>query len=215
MTGLLQNLARIGRGEPIPGAARVALPPRFAAPPRNDDAPVHETTQDERQTPASSPAALPNMTGADDPATGVQAPQRRQREPDNEGAPLRLEAKVAAAAQPLQSTDALLRSPVDAPLPAAPRDPLRGRQPRDTVLRETPRPRNEAVTPPALPLGQTVLAGQAQRRRETPPVIKVTIDRIDIRSPEPPRAARAVKPAPKPSVSLSDYLRRPGPGGRA
>jgi hypothetical protein len=60
-----------------------------------------------------------------------------------------------------------------------------------------------------------VLAGQAQRRRETPPVIKVTIDRIDIRSPEPPRTARAVKPASKPSVSLSDYLRRPGPGGRA
>lgn len=214
MTGLLQNLARIGRGEPIPGAARVALPPRFAAPPRNDDAPMHETIQDERQTPASSPAALPNMTGADDPATGVQAPQRRQMEPDNEAAPLRLEVK-AATAQPLQSTDAPSRSPVDAPLPAAPRDPPRGTQPRDTVLRDTPRLRNEAATPPALPLGQTVLASQAQRRRETPPVIKVTIDRIDIRSPEPPRAARAVKPAPKPSVSLSDYLRRPGPGGRA
>ncbi|WP_354076726.1 hypothetical protein [Bradyrhizobium sp. S3.5.5] len=176
---------------------------------------MHETTQDERQTPASSLAALPNMTGADDPATGVQAPQRRQMKPDNERASLRLDPKVAAAAQPLQSADAPSRSPVDAPLPAAPRDPPRGTRPRDTVLRSTPRPRNEAATPPALPLGHTVLAGQAQRRRETPPVIKVTIDRIDIRSPEPPRAARAVKPAPKPSVSLSDYLRRPGSGGRA
>lgn len=87
--------------------------------------------------------------------------------------------------------------------------------PHDMVERDTSRLRNETATPPAPPLGQTVLASQAQRRRETPPVIKVTIDRIDIRSPEPPRAARAVKPAPKPSVSLSDYLRRPGSGGRA
>jgi hypothetical protein len=59
-----------------------------------------------------------------------------------------------------------------------------------------------------------VLAGQSLRRRETPPVIQVTIDRIDIRSPEPPRAAGAGKAPPKPSVSLADYLRRTAPGGR-
>ena len=69
MTGLLQNLARLGRGEPIAGAARVALPPRFAAPDRTDDAPMLETWPDERQPPESPQAALPDMPRADDPAT--------------------------------------------------------------------------------------------------------------------------------------------------
>lgn len=213
MTGLLQNLARLGRGEPIPGAARVALPPRFAAPARNDDAPMLETRQADGQV--SSLAMMPDTSNAADSIMDVQAPPRGRLEPDNGETPLRLADKVAAAAQALRPTDAPSRLPADTTPPVAPRDPPRGTRPHDTMLRDAPRLRNEGATQPVTPLGQTVLAGQAQRRRETPPVIKVTIDRIDIRSPEPPRAARTVKPAPKPSVSLSDYLRRPGPGGPA
>jgi hypothetical protein len=214
MTGLLQNLARLGRGEPIAGAARVALPPRFAAPVRTDNAPMLETWPDERQPPESPQAAMPDMPRADDPVTEGQTPQHRHV-PGNAEAPLRLAAKVSAAAQPIRSNDAQSRSSGDASLPTVPQDRPRVTHPLDVAVRETLQPRNEAATPPAPPLGQAVLASQAQRRHETLPVIKVTIDRIDIRSPEPPRAARIVKPAPKPSVSLSDYLRRPGPGGRA
>ena len=129
--------------------------------------------------------------------------------------PLRFAAKVVTAAQPRDQT---VRRRDQLPMPFCPR--LRAIRRASIISAKRPRRhapfRDEATAPTsAAPLGQAVLAGQAQRRRETPPVIKVTIDRIDIRSPEPPRAARAVKPAPKSSVSLSDYLRRPGPGGRA
>jgi hypothetical protein len=213
MTGLLQNLARLGRGEPIAGAARVALPPRFAGPTRTDDSPVRETWPDEGQPLASPQAAMPDSANADDPVTEAQALQHKRAEPDQEKAPLRPAAKIAAAL-PRQPNDASSISIGDAAPPVVSRDPQHMPNPLNVAAPDAPQSRNEAATPPAPPLGQAVLASQAQRRRETP-VIKVTIDRIDIRSPEPSRAARAVKPAPKPSVSLSDYLRRPGPGGRA
>jgi hypothetical protein len=214
MTGLLQSLARLGRGEPIAGAARVALPPRFAGPTRTNDAPMRETWPDEGQALASPLAAMPDSTDADDPVTETQAPQHKRPEPDQEKAPLRLATKIAAAL-PRQSNDASSISLGDAAPPVASHDSQRMTNLLNVAVQDAPQSRNEAATPPAPPLGQAVLAGQAQRRRETPPVIKVTIDRIDIRSPEPPRAVRTARPAPKPSVSLSDYLRRPGPGGRA
>jgi hypothetical protein len=214
MTGLLQNLARLAHGEPIAGAARVALPPRFAGPTRTDDAPVRETWPDEGQALASPQAAMPDATNAGDPVTEAQAPQHKRAEPDQEKAPLRLAAKIAAAL-PRPPDDASSISLGDAAPPTVSRDPHRMMNPLNVAVQDAPQSRNEAATSPAPPLSQAVLASQAQRRPETPPVIKVTIDRIDIRSPEPPRAARTAKPAPKPSVSLSDYLRRPGPGGRA
>ena len=214
MTGLLQNLARLGRGEPIAGAARGALPPRFAAPVQTDNAPMLETWPDERQPSAPPQTAIRDLT-TNHRRPEAQAPQHIEVGSDDTGAPLRTAAKPATATQPVQSNTALPSPSAKTALPIAPRDPPPMTHPHDVVVRDTPRLRNETATPPAPPLGQTVLASQAQRRRETPPVIKVTIDRIDIRSPEPTRATRAVKPAPKPSVSLSDYLRRPGPGGRA
>ncbi|WP_441237656.1 hypothetical protein [Bradyrhizobium sp. 930_D9_N1_4] len=173
-----------------------------------------ETRREDGQAPALSPAAVLNSTNADDPVAEMQAPSRGQVEPGNEGASLRFSAKVNVAAPPLPSSDAPSGSSADPVLPAMPHDPPRFAQPRDAAGPDMRRWQNDAA-PAASPLGEAVLADQAQRRRETPPVIKVTIDRIDIRSPEPPRAAPTVKPAPKPSVSLSDYLRRPGSGGRA
>jgi hypothetical protein len=214
MTGLLQNLARLGHGEPIAGAARVALPPRFAAPVQTDNAPMLETWPDERQQPAPPQTAIHGLA-ADHPRTAAQAPRSIEAEPGDAESPLRPAAKSAGVARPVQSNAAPPGSPDASAQPVAPRDPPSIAHPHDAAVHDTPRLRNEAATPPTPPLGHAVLASQAQRRRETPPVIKVTIDRIDIRSPEPPRAARTVKPAPKPSVSLSDYLRRPGPGGRA
>ncbi|MCK1393819.1 hypothetical protein [Bradyrhizobium sp. 1] len=214
MTGLLQKLARLGRGEAIAGAARVALPPRFAGPPRTDDAPARETWPDEGQPAASPQAAMPDATNADDPVTEAQAPQPKRAEPGQEKAPLRLTAKIAAAL-PRQPNDTSSISLGDAAPPVASRDPQRMTNPLNMAVQDAPQSRNGAAISPAPPLSQAVLASQAQRRHEMPPVIKVTIDRIDIRSSEPPRAARTTRPAPKPSVSLSDYLRRPGPGGRA
>jgi hypothetical protein len=213
MTGLLQNLARLGRGEPIAGAARVALPPRFAAPVRTDNASMLETWPAEGQP--SPPQTPIGRTAEDHPRIAAQSPQPAETEPDHAEAPLRPAAKAAAVIRPVQSNTAPPGPPAHVAPSVAPRELPAMAAARETVVRETLRVRNETATQPAPPLGEAVLAGQAQRRYETPPVIKVTIDRIDIRSPEPPRATRAVKPASKPSVSLSDYLRRPGSGGRA
>jgi hypothetical protein len=213
MTGLLQNLARLGRGEPVAGAARVALPPRFAAPVRTDNAPLLETWPNEGRS--SPPQTTTSVATANQPRMTAQAPQPAEARADNTEAPVRPAFKTAAMTRPVQSNAAPPAPPIDAAPIVAPRNPQAMAPARETVVRETLRVRNETATQPAPPLGEAVLAGQAQRRYETPPVIKVTIDRIDIRSPEPPRATRAVKPASKPSVSLSDYLRRPGSGGRA
>ncbi|EJN07229.1 hypothetical protein PMI42_07941 [Bradyrhizobium sp. YR681] len=214
MRGLLQNLAHLGRGEPIPGAARVALPPRFAAPVRNDDRPQLETWSGEGQRPVPPQTAMHDVA-ADGPRTEAHPPQHIKVESDSTESLLRPTTKTEAAVRPVHSNEAPSGPPADTALPVAPHHPPRVAQPREVAVPDTLRPPHEATTPPAPPLGQAVLAGQAQRRRETPPVIKVTIDRIDIRSPEPPRPTRSVRPAPQPSVSLTDYLRRPGPGGRA
>ncbi|MGY8706512.1 hypothetical protein RAD16_12305 [Bradyrhizobium sp. 18BD] len=213
MTSLLQNLVRLGRGEPIAGAARIALPPRFAAPVRTDNAPMFETGQAEGKSPPHQTETSRAAEGH--PRMAAQVPQPLEVELDNTEAPLRPVAKAAAMIQPVQSNTVPPGPLADRTPPVAPRDPPAMTPAHEPAIRETLWTRRETATLPAPPLGEAVLAGQAQRRRETPPVIKVTIDRIDIRSPEPPRAARGVKPASKPSVSLSDYLRRPGPGGRA
>jgi hypothetical protein len=215
MIGLFKNLARVGRGEPIPGAARVALPPRFAAA-RADDGPVIETWSDYPQ-PSPPPDVTPrNGVVANDPSAAPREPHRAQTEADEGGSRLHPAAKADTEAQPMHPNATPPRPSAEAsPIPT-PRDPPRRTRRREATVRDAPQPRNDTTTPlPAPPLGQAVLASQPQRRRETPPVIRVTIDRIDIRSPEPPRAARAVKSEPKQSVSLSDYLRRPGPEGRA
>lgn len=212
MTGLLQNLARLGRGEPIPGAARVALPPRFATA-RTDDDPVRETWSDEAQSLPSPPDAMPRRAIImDDPPTETRQPHRAQTDTDEGGSRLPPVVKIDTETRPIHSDAA----PPGPSAETGPRPPPRVTQPRETIVRDAPQHRHETPPPSTVPpLGHAVLADQSQRRRETPPVIKVTIDRIDIRSPEPPRAARTAKPAPKPSVSLSDYLHRPTPGGRA
>lgn len=214
MTGHLQILARIGRGEPIAGAARAALPPRFAAPVRGDDAQMLEAWQDEQQPGAAPDPATPDTNAADEHVAALP-PQRSARvAPEDAQSPLRIATESDTAAQPILSRE--VPPPPSADTAATPREPARLTQPHEATAREAPRRANEAAaTLSAAPLGQAVLASQVPRRREAPPVIKVTIDRIDIRSPEPPRPARAARPAPKPSVALSDYLRRPGPGERA
>jgi len=141
-------------------------------------------------------------------------PRRSARvAPEEAQSPLRIATESDATAQPILSREVPPRPSADAA--ATPRELARLVQSHEAAREAPHRASETAAALSAAPLGQAVLAGQAQRRREAPPVIKVTIDRIDVRSPEPPRPARAARPASKPSVALSDYLRRPGPGGRA
>jgi hypothetical protein len=66
------------------------------------------------------------------------------------------------------------------------------------------------------PLSSSAVAARVASRGETPPVIHVTIDRIDVRAPSAPERAES-RPRPRSNAtgSLSDYLRsrqtaRPG-----
>jgi hypothetical protein len=173
-----------------------------------------EAWQDEQQPGAAPDPAAPDTNAAHEHVAALPPRRSARVAPEEAQSPLRIATESDATAQPILSRE--VPPPPSTDTAATPREPARLMQPREGTAREAPRHATEAAAAlSAAPLGQAVLAGQAQRRRETPPVIKVTIDRIDIRSPEPPRPTRAARPAPKPSVALSDYLRRPGPGGRA
>lgn len=70
--------------------------------------------------------------------------------------------------------------------------------------------------PRSAPLSEAAVATRPRAVRPQPPVVHVTIDRIDVRAPSSPRAAQQPSRKPvQPSVSLSDYLRGSGHGGRA
>jgi hypothetical protein len=99
------------------------------------------------------------------------------------------------------------RSRVIADIPAGARAAT-GSSPR-VRLPETPK----MLLAPAQPMSQAALAGRIARETRQPPVVHVTIDRIDVRAPTP--AERAAPPSKRqtaaPSVSLGDYLRARGP----
>jgi hypothetical protein len=224
MTGLFRNLASVARGEPIPGAANVALPPRFAAStavaPEIDVPPQDQRSQ--QSQPASAPPHRPlqNAATAND-RVAPQVPWHDAQTESDEIKPRSCPSPRAVATPESRSapsnptvTPPAVSAEIAAP-PPAPYYPLPLTLPHNAAHHDAPPPRDAAPTRrQAPPLGDAVLAGQSLRRRETPPIIQVTIDRIDIRSPEPPRAAGTGKAPPKPSVSLADYLRRTAPGGR-
>ena len=71
--------------------------------------------------------------------------------------------------------------------------------------------------PPWNPMSEPALAARATHTPPAPPVVHVTIDRIEVRAPATlPRAASAPRARPaSPSVTLADYLRHRAakPGG--
>jgi hypothetical protein len=71
--------------------------------------------------------------------------------------------------------------------------------------------------PPRAPLRETTVAEHAALQRPTAPstVVRVTIDRIDVRAmAELPTQRPLARPRATPSVSLNDYLHQRVPGGR-
>jgi len=76
--------------------------------------------------------------------------------------------------------------------------------------------RTDAAATVSAPLSAAALAERPAQQATAPPVIHVTIDRIEVRAPAAsrPAAAPARSRAHAPSVSLTDYLRRSrNPGG--
>jgi hypothetical protein len=65
------------------------------------------------------------------------------------------------------------------------------------------------------PLSDAIVAGRTTAAQHGGPVIHVTIDRIDVLAPSSPRpVAEQRRARSQPMVSLSDYLRESGRGGR-
>jgi len=129
------------------------------------------------------------------------------------------EATAAPAAGREVATPALPRPSTDIPQqhPHAAR-PVRSNMPRSSRRGAAAVPAfvvSPAVPPVAPmpsrdtpPLSDAALATRVGTEREAPPVVHVTIDRIDVRAPDLSKPDAPSKPPRRhPAISLSDYLR--------
>jgi hypothetical protein len=225
MSGFLANLAALASGTPQPGAARLALPARFAA----SDAvqPVVEevaTTTQAADMQPDVPSTGTRVTGGDTPLPGHRtrlpsveqvtrpaadplSPQQQTSRPSSE----RRAVAETPARRPAPSghdlsarTDASAEQSVSMP-PLHPRED-QSAQPAASLQRALPA--RAPVTHPA-PLSEAAVAGRTTADRGMRPIVHVTIDRIDVRAPrEASKAGPAPRRAkPESSVSLADYLK--------
>lgn len=213
----LQRLAASALGDT--GSLRPALPPRFA--PRTAAAPAGfpdtglfpaQGEQPERAQPAESAdrrtTGGPLPPGA--PASALPAantPSATLTSPAVDAAPV-MRAQLAEAAG------------ASAHAHAGPRETAAAMQP-PWPLCDAPRasgPRAASATPVgepfATPLEAAMVASQPRGAAASPataaaPVVRVVIERIDVRAPAPTPSRPPAAPAPRvqPSTSLGDYLR--------
>jgi len=185
-----------------PAPAGTAAPalvevPHASAPPRAGTAPAAIVQ-------VVSAEAAPQRLAAAQPAwqpQPVPAPQASDL-------PARVDPERAAAreAKPLAASDPAPQPMLSQRAP----QPLRVPAQRTALPSVLPAAHE---TPVVRPLSATALAGRALAPTAPPPVVHVTIDRIDVRAPAAPaRPSAAPRRARAPSVSLGDYLR--GPAGR-
>jgi hypothetical protein len=74
----------------------------------------------------------------------------------------------------------------------------------ETVVRHV---RSDLSSPQAAPLTSAALANRTIVNREPPPIVNVTIDRLEVLAPrETAKSQMPRRPRPQPSVSLADYL---------
>jgi hypothetical protein len=220
--GLLGDLAAMARGERPTGAARVALPARFA--PRStslentEAVPFQERARGEVQAvpTAARPAADKPAAKTTDAAPRTVDAAERVR-PDR---PFISEGIRTAASPELSAPRRMPASPpVEAAVPPADavprRDPLLAnpaplvRPAIQSVATVVQAPKQAASPFLSTPLSAPAIAARTPSPTQpTPTVIAVTIDRIDVRAPATPRpvAAPTSRPRPQPSVSLADYL---------
>jgi hypothetical protein len=227
--GFLAQLTAQALGVRPDGAAVASLPPRFA-PPVHAALPEAEPAAavQERPLTSTSPPSPPSAVPATDPAATVarRAPHAASTWPAE--APGRTPPSVVSPAA--SGTDRPAAQPAESagpPGPVAPAPPLAvppaspaGDRPAATATIRLVAPATEThpVAPrdgpaPAAararePLREAAVAGRVRAAERTAPVINVTIDRIEVRAPAPPKpASESRRPPPAPSVSLTDYLR--------
>lgn len=67
-----------------------------------------------------------------------------------------------------------------------------------------------------MPMSEAAMAGRDELRSPERPIVHVTIDRLEVRAQpsQKPAPEQRRRPPPEPTVSLGDYLRGNGSGGR-
>lgn len=231
MTAFLNHLVGIALGQTSSSAARLSLPSRFAQP-----STVVNAAPDGYQATGEQPAGSPieRMNG---PITNPLSSNR------NGDAGLAVapagniaeksvgEARYSAEIRPLREpgTEPSIKGPqVWPPLETA--NAFEGRPVAATEHFEvTPRaaklwPHDAMPSPDVLsglerraaPLSDAAMAGRINACDQDHPVVHVTIDRLEVRAASRPKPVAAERPArPAPAVSLADYLRGSGSGGKA
>ncbi|MGI6853770.1 hypothetical protein [Mesorhizobium sp. 1B3] len=212
MSGFLANLAGLALGVQQPGAARLALPPRFGGGVVTDTGLEAETVVHAVMGRAVAMAAT-SSTPTEQPATGaVQSygsvqPAHRMPRSDEE-----VVRRAATGRSQAALAEVVERSTVERPHTSATQASRQQPEPFERRGAEAPRtvaPLTTSRTPPArsAPISPAALASRVTAERELRPVVTITIDRIEVRAPrealpQPP----ARRPRPEPSQSLADYL---------
>ena len=241
--GFLAHLAGLARGVAPAGAARVSLPPRFAASAPAPGWPFGEIVD-------AGQGASPSGTAGGQPVSETMqrietiatlsrswGPEERRDEP----AVAIPDRPIPPPSRPRPTQSEVRANETALQPPATPaRDEARSPDPALAAARSgstaTPLPRPlgspadsasgasrsskgegrfEASSRIASPLSDAVVASRPRAPREERPVIHVTIDRLEVRAPAASKVvAERRKPRPLPSQSLADYLRGGGGGGR-
>jgi hypothetical protein len=176
----------------------------------------------EREAP-EIPAELPrSLRSARMPAAGEQAPAEPSRALRSAVVPAAGQPPAAVEPEPMPPPGAAVRFPGaetdrvhEPPRPAT----TLGRDPRQAV-RATPATREGPVSakppsPPRSPSAPLVTASQTQEPasertaggRAEPPVVRVTIGRVDVRAVLPSPPAEHSRPKRAPRLTLDEYLR--------
>lgn len=214
MSGFLANLAGLALGVSHPGAARLALPPRFGGGIATD-------------TGLEAGAVVQAITGS---AAAMPAPDRAPKGQPANSVVQSHESVQPAPRMPFRSDEEVVRGSatgLDQAAPAAAVQPSTAERPHMLAIpvsRQQPKPFERraaaeaprAVAPPlptsptparSAPISQAALASRVTAVRQPRPVVSITIDRIEVRAPRETLPQPALRrPKPEPSQSLADYL---------
>jgi hypothetical protein len=221
--GLLGDLANMALGQRSLGAARVALPPRFAPRPalleQSAEATL-EAAEKGRET-AVAPAAARSVLGRTAPLGAIPAAEGHGQPPNPEPISFKADIHVDSTPSPEQplSGRRLPRPPLPAATPPliVPHDdqPSRDAAP-PAIDRAVAAPlvsRRASTTSLAAPLSPSARAARtpsSPQATPAPTIVHVTIDRIDVRAPAAsPSLVPTKRARPQPAVSLADYLAEP------
>jgi len=210
-----------------PGAVRAALLPRFAAQERSAEMveTVEETAAPRDAAPRGITAARRAVIASS--ITDTIAPRLERAAPDAPATTPLVEKESRPVQTPrveraMTQLDVADRQAVDSVAPSViERIEILEKKPDSAAATPAPTPASRETEPTLTVTVQGPLRPQAVAQRptstrtESPTIVEITIDRIDVRAPKTNNVTQA-RPATKraePTQSLSDYLREREKGG--